>query len=177
MFMNICVFLGSHLGSSESFKIELIKLGKLIVKNNYKLVFGGSNSGLMGVLADTIKEENGYIIGIEPKMFANDEYLFNKLDELIITETMNERIDKMIELSAIFILFPGGIGSLEEISHLLSMDNIKTLEKEIIIYNFEGYYDNIISQLSLMVKMGFYSSDSFNRLKIVNNFEELRKII
>lgn len=175
--MNICVFLGSRYGNNDLYRNSINELGKWISNNNHTLVFGGSKSGLMGELATSVKENNGTIIGIEPKLFSTNEYVFERLDELIITSTINERIDRMIEISDVFILFPGGIGSLEEFSHLLSCDNISCLDKKIVLLNLNGYYDQLVLQLRMMVDEDFYSKKSFDRIITISNVQELGRLI
>ena len=77
-------------------------------KNNHKLVYGGSKIGLMGMIADSVLDEDGLVIGVEPEFFIDDDLQHEGLTELIITEDLTKRKLKMIELGDAFIAFPGG---------------------------------------------------------------------
>ncbi len=80
------------------------------------LVYGGSKSGLMGELAESVLQAGGKVIGVEPQFFTDAGFVYDEITELITTKDMSERKAKMIELGDAFIAFPGGTGTLEEIT-------------------------------------------------------------
>ena len=106
--MNITVFLGASMGGDQMYVYEVRTLGKWIGENGHRLIYGGSKIGLMGVLADTVLENGGEVIGIEPSFFLKDEMKHDGLTQMIVTETIEERRTKMIEMGDAFIAFPGG---------------------------------------------------------------------
>ena len=171
--MNICVFLGSKIGNNSIYKEKIVELGTWIASNNHTLVFGGSKAGLMGILAITIQNKGGKIIGIEPKMFDNDDVAFKSVDEYIVVETISERKDMLINKSDVFIMFPGGMGTLEEFSQIASMNNIGITNKKVFVYNINGYYDNLKKLLNDMTINGFYSLNSYNDIIFISSIEEL----
>ena len=114
--MNITVYLGANAGNDPALAQATAELGRWIGESGNTLVYGGSESGLMGVLAKSALAAGGKAIGVEPQFFIDEGYEFDGLTELIVTRDMSERKAKMIELGEAFIALPGGTGTLEEIT-------------------------------------------------------------
>lgn len=138
--MNITVYLGPLRGNDPVLKDAVKELGTWIRENNHTLIYGGSKSGLMGYIAESVLDAGGDVIGIEPQFFIDEELQYDGLTELIITKDMTERKTKMIELGDAFIAFPGGTGTLEEISEVMSKISLKQLNAPCIFYNLNDYY-------------------------------------
>ena len=113
--MNITVYLGANEGNNPSLKRAVKELGTWIGKSGNALIYGGSKSGLMGALADSVLNAGGNVTGVEPQFFIENEFQHEGITKLIVTKDMSERKNKMIELGNAFIAFPGGTGTLEEI--------------------------------------------------------------
>ena len=111
--MNITVYLGAFEGNDPALAEAVRELGTWIGRSGNALVYGGSKSGLMGVIADSVLEAGGEVTGVEPQFFIDEEVQHEGLTKLIITKDMAERKAKMIELGDAFIAFPGGTGTLE----------------------------------------------------------------
>ena len=111
--MNITVYLGANLGTDPALPQAVQQLGRWIGESGNALVYGGSKSGLMGLLADSVLAAGGRVTGVEPRFFLDAELQHEGLTELIVTEDMPARKTKMIELGDAFIAFPGGTGTLE----------------------------------------------------------------
>ena len=139
--MNITVYLGAREGNDPALKEAVRALGAYIGENGNTLVYGGSKSGLMGVLAQAAMDRGGKVIGVEPQFFIDEGFEMEGLDELIITQTMAERREKMIRLGEAFIAMPGGTGTLEEISEVMSKVSLHHLDAPCILSNMNGYYD------------------------------------
>ena len=118
--MNITVYLGANLGTDPALPQAVQQLGRWIGESGNALVYGGSKSGLMGLLADSVLAAGGRVTGVEPKCFLDAELQHEGLTELIVTEDISARKTKMIELGDAFIAFPGGTGTLEEITEVIS---------------------------------------------------------
>ena len=110
--MNITVYLGSSEGKDETLKTAVRALGTWIGESGNALVYGGSKSGLMGDLAESVLQAGGEVTGVEPQFFIDAGYEYDAITRLYVTETMAERKTKMIELGDAFIAFPGGVGTL-----------------------------------------------------------------
>ena len=110
--MNITVYLGANEGNDPILKSAICELGKWIGESGNTLIYGGSESGLMGELAKSVLKTGSNVIGVEPQFFIDAGFQFDGLTELIVTKDMSERKAKMIELGDAFIAFPGGTGTL-----------------------------------------------------------------
>lgn len=109
--MNITVYLGATEGNDPFLKEAVRELGAWIGTNGNTLVYGGSKSGLMGELAESVLQAGGKVIGVEPQFFIDAGFVYDEITELITTKDMSERKAKMIELGETFIAFPGGTGN------------------------------------------------------------------
>lgn len=118
--MNITVYLGANEGNNPSLKRAVKELGTWIGQSGNALIYGGSKSGLMGALADSVLNAGGNVTGVEPQFFIENEFQHEGITKLIVTKDMSERKNKMIELGNAFIAFPGGTGTLEEITEIMS---------------------------------------------------------
>ena len=112
--MNITVYLGANLGTDPALPQAVQQLGRWIGESGNALVYGGSKSGLMGLLADSVLAAGGRVTGVEPKCFLDAELQHEGLTELIVTEDIPARKTRMIELGDAFIAFPGGTGTLDQ---------------------------------------------------------------
>ena len=128
-----------------------------IGESGNRLVYGGSKSGLMGEIAESVLQAGGEVTGVEPQFFIDMEYQYDAITELIVTKDMTERKTKMIELGDVFIAFPGGTGTLEEIAEVMSKVSLKHLEAPCILYNLNGYYDSLKALLSHMTELGVFT--------------------
>ena len=157
--MNITVYLGANPGNDKTLSEKVWELGTWIGKNGHTLIYGGSRSGLMGELADAVLLAGGKAIGVEPQMFMDIAVQHEGLTELIVTKDMQERKAKMIALGEAFIAFPGGTGTLEEISEVMSAVSLKLLTAPCILYNLDGYYDHLRALLAHMSDKGLSSPE------------------
>ena len=103
--MNITVYLGALRGNDPVLKDAVKELGTWIGENNHALIYGGSKSGLMGYIAESVLDAGGDVIGIEPQFFIDEELQYDGLTELIITQDMTERKTKIIEYAGCIKLF------------------------------------------------------------------------
>lgn len=153
--MNIAVYLGSSEGKRPVFRRAAEELGVWIGDSGHTLVYGGSRVGLMGVLADAVLGRGGTVIGIEPGFFVEGEIQHEGITRLIVTETMSERKQRMMEMGDAFVAFPGGIGTLEEIAEVMTLSKIGRLDKPFCFLNVDGYYEPLRRLLMHMAKEGF----------------------
>lgn len=170
--MNITVYLGASIGTDEVYQYETKELGKWIGENSHCLIYGGSRVGLMGVLADACLKAGGEVIGVEPGFFLEDELQHEGITQLIVTETMAERRAKMIEMGDAFIAFPGGTGTLEEISEVISLNKLGQLNKPVVILNIEDYYSPLQIMFKNMVEEGFLDQKEFDRIHFSRSVED-----
>lgn len=175
--MNITVYLGANAGNDPVLAAAVRELGSWIGANGHRLVYGGSRSGLMGQLAQSALDAGGTVTGVEPQFFVQQELQHDGLTELIVTKDMTERKTKMIELGDAFIAFPGGTGTLEEITEVMSKVSLKHLDAPCILYNLNGYYDSLKQLLEHMIEMDLSSREKQEGIYFAENLEKIQKCL
>ena len=175
--MNITVYLGANEGNDYRLGEAVRELGDWIGTSGHVLVYGGSKSGLMGELAESVIEAGGEATGVEQKFFIDAAVQYEKLTELIVTKNMEERKAKMIELGDAFIAFPGGTGTLEEIAEVMSKVSLKHLEAPCILYNLNGYYNSLKELLEHMIEKGLSTKERQEGIYFAENLEEIKQIL
>lgn len=175
--MNITVYLGANEGNDPCLQNAVRELGTWIGSSGNSLVYGGSKSGLMGVIADSVLSAGGEATGVEPQFFIESEFQHDGLTKLIMTKDMSERKSKMIELGDAFIAFPGGTGTLEEIAEVMSMVSMKHLNAPCILYNLNGYYNGLKAMLDHMIEKGLSSKERQEGIYFAGNLEEIKRIL
>ena len=152
--MKICIFCGAN--SSVDPKVE--KLAHEIMSdfsaNNVELVYGGAAIGVMGTLATDLMTKNGRVTGVIPQHLMKKEVAHGGLTELIVTKDMHERKQLMYKLSDAFLIFPGGMGTLDELFEIVTWRQLGLHSKPIAILNINGYYDHLLQFLDHAVSQG-----------------------
>jgi uncharacterized protein (TIGR00730 family) len=140
-----CVFCGSSPGAHPAYAAAAASLASQLAAKNISVVYGGSNVGLMGVLADTVLEAGGEVIGVIPRALVEKEVAHRHLSELRVVGSMHQRKALMAELSDGFIALPGGYGTLDEFCEILTWAQLGLERKPCGILNVRGYYDHLLS--------------------------------
>ena len=175
--MNITVYLGANEGNDPCLQKAIQELGAWIGTSGNALVYGGSKSGLMGVIADSVLDAGGEVTGVEPQFFIESELQHDGLTKLIVTQDMSERKNKMIELGDAFIAFPGGTGTLEEITEIMSKVSLKHLNAPCILYNLNGFYDSLKDLLNHMTEKELSSRERQKGIFFADNLEQIRQLL
>ena len=174
--MNITVYLGANEGNDPFIAESARELGAWIGKSGNNLVYGGSKVGLMGILAESALDAGAQVTGVEPQFFIDQAVQLDTITRLIVTDTMAERKAKMIELGDAFIAFPGGSGTLEEVSEVMSMLSLSHLDAPCIIYNLDGYYNHLKAQIDLMIEKGFSTPERLKHVHFASNLNDVKGI-
>ena len=159
--MNICVYGASSKTIDAQFTDAGHALGNLIAQHGYGLVFGGGDNGMMGAVACGAHDGGGRVTGIAPRFFNVDGILYPHCDELIYTDTMRERKQKMEDLSGAFIVTPGGIGTFEEFFEMLTLKQLGRHRKPMALLNTLSYYEPLTALLERAVADGFLARRCF----------------
>lgn len=175
--MNITVYLASSTGNDPKFITAIRELGTWIGASGHILVYGGSKTGLMGELAHSVLAAGGKVIGVEPQFFMDEDFQYDGLTQLIVTKDMAERKAKMLELGEAFIAFPGGVGTLEEVSEIMSKLSLGHINAPCIYYNFDGYYDDMKHFLQHMIAKGLSSEEKQKGVYFAESLEEIKRIL
>lgn len=172
---SIAVFCGSQKGAKESYADAARALGGLLAASNTTLIYGGGKVGLMGILADTVMEKGGKVIGVIPKKLMDMEVGHQGITELITVKDMHERKAMMNDLSDAFVCLPGGVGTLEEVFEVFTWSRIGYHNKPCGLINVDGFYDPLIHMLQHTVQEGFISAESASDLLFDNDAASLLK--
>lgn len=170
---NITVYLGSRLPENKIYEEQAKKLGTLIAENGHTLVYGGAKVGTMGVLANAALGANGKVIGIMPNVLSDKEIMHPNLTEGILVTDMHERKKKMMDLGDIFIVMPGGCGTMEEIFEVITWNQIGIHNKPYAFINVDGFYEGIKQYLTNANELGFIQDKDFHRINFFDSVDDL----
>ena len=152
---NITVFCGSSSGFRVEYAEAAVNLAHCLAERNIRLIYGGGNVGLMGVIADEMMRQGGEVIGIIPDALDKKEVGHRGITELRVVGSMHERKALMAELTDGFIAMPGGIGTFEEFFEVLTWAQLGFHGKPCGILNVAGYYDGLLALCDNAVGEGF----------------------
>lgn len=171
--MNIAVYCGSTPGNKSMFTERAKELGKWMAANGHNLVYGGSDTGLMGAVADGVLEAGGEVIGVVPDVPLIKSRIHKGITRCIYTDTMAERKTKMIELADAFIALPGGIGTFDELTEIVSLRSLDIIKGPVICFNVDGYYEPLRKVFKEIIHNGFGKPAFFDDIVYSDDFEEI----
>lgn len=151
----VCVYCGASHGASPIYAEAARALAAALVASGIKLVYGGGNVGLMGVIADEVMRLGGDVTGVIPQALLEKEVGHRALSRQHVVADMHERKALMAQLSDGFIAMPGGIGTLEELFEILTWSQLGLHDKPIGLLNVNGFYDGLIDFTGHLVTEGF----------------------
>lgn len=151
----LCVYCGSNPGRLPEYRAAARALAEELVRRDIGLVYGGASVGIMGVIADSVLNAGGSVIGVIPRALADKEVSHRGLTELKIVGSMHERKAVMADLADGFIALPGGLGTLEELFEILTWAQLGFHNKPCALLNTGGYYDGLIHFLEHAVNEQF----------------------
>ena len=169
----ICVYCGSGIGAHPAYAESARNLGKILANNNIELVYGGASVGLMGIIAKSVIENNGKVIGVIPKSLVGKEVALTELIDLRIVGSMHDRKVLMSELSDGFIALPGGFGTLEEIFEIITWAQLGFHEKPCGLLNINKYYNYLLQFLDHITDQCFVEPAHRNMIIVEETPEEL----
>lgn len=177
--MKICVYGAASPTIDPEYIRQVEIMGEEMAKRGHSLVFGGGANGLMGATARGVKKGGGYILGVIPKFFddENVEAVYEECDELIEPDTMRQRKQIMEDNADAFIVTPGGIGTYEEFFEILTLKQLCRHNKPIAIYNILNYYDGINEVMEQAVAKNFIRENCNSLFKITASLDELFEYI
>lgn len=151
----ICVFCGSSIGANPEFEHAAREMGRVLVSRGIGLVYGGGNVGLMGVIADTVLDAGGEVIGVIPAALADREVAHTGLTDLRIVDSMHTRKAMMADLSDAFIAMPGGVGTFEEFFEVVTWTQLGLHRKPCGLLNVAQFYTPLVAFIDRTVSDGF----------------------
>ena len=137
----LTVYLGSSGHARPIFKNAAIELGRLIGESSKRLVYGGMDAGLMGLLAIAALEAGAHVTGIIPRKLKDSERILKNLSDTVMVEDLWDRKKRMFKQADAIISLPGGYGTLDESLEMLYWAALNLHNKPLVLVNIEGYWD------------------------------------
>ena len=176
MLNRIVVFCGSSLDAPEKYGLAADQLGRAIARQGRKLVYGSSSMGLMGRVARGAQQEGGYVIAVNVELFRDIPYKL-ETDEYTVEPTMQSRKVSLIEKGDACVALPGGIGTLDELTEVLCMNQIGTVSKPVGLLNVDGYFDGFLLQLRRAVEDRLLPREELERIQVSDDPETLLSLL
>lgn len=170
--MNIAVYCGAYTGNDDAFRETAWETGTWIGTHGHTLIYGAGKTGMMKIVADAVKASGGKVIGVIPNVATIRENVHSGIDQVIETATLPERKTKMIELSDAFIALPGGTGTFDEITEILSLNCLGVIEAPAVFMSVKGYYEPVKAMLDNALSNGFSKETIFDRLIFTDRVDE-----
>tara|TARA_B100000676_G_C18059921_1_gene837049 strand:+ start:1613 stop:2161 length:549 start_codon:yes stop_codon:yes gene_type:complete len=174
---SIAVYCGSSNKVDDEYKKEAIKVGTLLAQKKIRIVYGGGNMGIMGTISNSTLNSGGEVYGVITNHLIDIEKRNESLNNVKIVDSMHDRKIEMYNSADAFLIFPGGIGTLEEFFEVYSWKQLHLHNKPIIIYNFKNFWDDLIKLIENLIKKNFADENMKEAYKIVNNHNDLDRIL
>ena len=169
----LCVYCSSSRHLQESYYVAAEAVGRAMVANGWGLVYGGGNVGMMGSVAKAVKAAGGHVVGVIPEFMKARELAYLQADELVTVDSMRERKRVMEERAEAFLALPGGIGTLEELTEIMTLRYINRLDKPVVVFNHGGYYDDLLRFFGRMTAERFKSSGLQDLYSVAGQVEDI----
>lgn len=152
---SVCVYCGSSDLVAQRYKDSARIIGTELARRKLRLVYGGGQVGLMGVIADAALAEGGVVTGVIPEHIRAREVQHESLTELHVVPDMHTRKRMMVDLSDAFIILPGGFGTLDEAFEVLTWKKLKLHNNPIILFNQDNYWNEMLALVNKTIGEGF----------------------
>lgn len=174
---SLAVYCGHEFGTNPQFERDAVRVGELLARNKIRMIFGGGNVGLMGATATSALRNGGIVLGVSThNVVALQEPAHEEIDVEIVTG-VNERKQKMYEMSDGFIILPGGIGTLNEFTDILTMQQIGESRKPLFFMNTAKFWESFSNMFLSMQDNGFIKSVEEYHVHVASTPDELFKQI
>jgi uncharacterized protein (TIGR00730 family) len=175
--MNVCVFAASSSLIDSVYSDAASEIGTLLAEAGMKIIYGGGGIGLMGKLANAALEKGGIVTGVIPAFMKDEGWGHDLVTEMIVTSDMGERKKWMFGKADAVLALPGGIGTLEELTEVITLKQLGLYKGPIIILNTSDFYKFFIKFLEQMIKGRFLRLEHKGIWEIVNTPREAIKAL
>ena len=169
---SVCVYCGSSDAASPAYLAAAAEFGRLLAAQDVRLVYGGGGVGLMGACARAAHAAGGRVLGIMPDFLRRREALLDEIDTVVV-DSMHQRKMRMFEEADAFAVFPGGIGTLEEVVELLSWRRLELHRKPIVFYDPDGFWTPLFAQMQHFVTANLAPEGFLKVWRSVDRIEDL----
>ena len=169
----ICLYCASSSGGKPVFREAAARFGALLAERGLSLIYGGGHVGLMGVTADAVLAAGGKVVGVIPRFLVDIEVEHRGITDLVIVGSMHERKQKMFELADGFVVFPGGLGTLDEAIEIITWKQLRLHDKPIVLLDLDGYWGTFLKLIDDAVAMGFAKPAVKDLFTVVKTVDEI----
>ncbi|PLY07582.1 MAG: TIGR00730 family Rossman fold protein [Arcobacter sp.] len=169
--MNIAIYCGSSFGNDPIFESHAKNMIQALYKKDATIVYGGSKAGIMGTISKEAISLNMKVLGVITHKLIDKEILNPNITKIYTVSNIRERKAKMEELSDAFIGFPGGFGTIEELSEVFTSIQIGIHKKPCALYNLNGYYDKLVEFFQSCVDQGFIKQSHLDAIIVSDDIE------
>ena len=169
----VCVYCGSSIRVPDDFKQATREFGRILAARGCRLVYGGGRVGLMGLLADTVLEAGGKVVGIIPEHIQALEVEHSGLTELHIVDSMHTRKRMMFERSDAFVALPGGLGTLDELVEIMTWRQLGLHDKPLVMVSAADYWTPFQALLEHMIDAGFCRPEHRQLVRFVGSVDDV----
>jgi len=173
----VCVYCGSGAGENPAFAEAARALGQALASADTRLVYGGGDLGLMGIVARSVLKHGGHVTGIMPGFLHGRERMLVDVHELVVVDSMHERKHLMFERSDAFVALPGGIGTLEEFVEQLTWSQLGRHRKPIVLVNIHGFWDPLLELFDKMTGHNFIRSGFELKMSVADSAHDVLPVI
>ena len=177
MAFSICVFCGSRHGADARFRAAATRLGELAGAAGLRLIYGGGHVGLMGAVADAAMAAGADVVGFIPTGLLAREVGHRAITELIVTSTMYERKQEMIDRADAFVILPGGLGTLDELLEVITLRQLRYHDKPVVLVNLDGYWDPLLALVDRVIETEFAAPSARELYDVVATVDEVLPLV
>lgn len=170
---SLCLYCGSAPGRKPVFREAAARFGGILAERKIRLVYGGGDIGLMGVAADAALAAGGKVIGVIPRFLVDVEVEHRGVTELMVVSSMHERKHKMFELADAFVIFPGGLGTLDEAIEMITWKQLRLHDKPIVLLDLGGYWATFLKFIDESIAMGFAKPAVKELFRVVHEVDDI----
>ena len=151
----VCVFCGSKSGNDKNYLKIAFTVGKKLSEKKCTIIYGGGKTGLMGALAEGVISNQGDLFSIIPKYFKDKNVVLKNSNKILFTKDFYERKKMMIKHADIFLILPGGFGTLDELFEVISLNQLNIIKKKVILLNTNNFWNSLKVLIKDLKRNGF----------------------
>ncbi|MBP3448566.1 MAG: TIGR00730 family Rossman fold protein [Clostridia bacterium] len=167
----VCLYGGASETISEAHKNAIETLGATLAEKGFSLVYGAGATGCMGAIARGFRKNDGYIMGVTPRFMGEFETIFN-CDNTLLVDTMAERKTLMEKHADVYLIAPGGIGTMDEFFQILTLKYLQQMDTPIVVLNLDGFYDSLIALLHDLIRQGAAGEKILKLFDVVDSIDD-----
>ncbi len=173
----VCVYCGSRHGDLPEFTQIARDMGQALAEDEFRLIYGAGDVGLMGEVARSCLSAGGQAVGVIPKHILDWEVGKRDLTALIITDTMHERKKVMFANAGAVVALPGGAGTIDEMIEVLTWRQLGLHEKPVLLLNTDGYWDPFLDLIDHVIARGFADASFRGYISVCGSVEEIMSVL